>query len=335
MGVYDSFWHSRRTSVKEIASVSDCKIVGSSNSIVEGVATLKNAAKSDISFFNNPKYLEDFKNTSAGACIIKESDMEFAPKGLTCLVTKNPYVAWAKALDFIYLDKEEKRSISSDAYIDGTAKIGKNCLIEPGVFIGSRTIIGDNCIIRGNSYIGEAVVIGSNVVINPNVTILFAEIGERCILHSGVRIGHEGFGFANDGVEIIKVKQLGRVIIGKNVEIGANSCIDRGAIEDTVIGDNTKLSNMVQIAHNVSVGSSCFFAGQVGIAGSTTIGNFVMLGGQVGIAGHLNIADNVSVAAQSGVMTDIPKNQKFGGCPAVPMMQWHRQTITLKKLTSK
>jgi UDP-3-O-[3-hydroxymyristoyl] glucosamine N-acyltransferase len=202
-------------------------------------------------------------------------------------------------------------------------------VIEDGVVIGNNSSIDHNSVIKRN------VVIGNNTKIASNVTISHSVIGNNVIIHPGTRIGQDGFGFASDHTGHLKVPQLGIVKIGDFVEIGANTTIDRGSAQDTIIGDMCQIDNLVQLGHNVQLGKACVIVAQVGIAGSTKLGDFVILGGQVGVAGHLKIGNQVQVAAQSGIAQNIEDKQIMGGSPAVPIRQWHKQTFCLKKLANK
>jgi UDP-3-O-[3-hydroxymyristoyl] glucosamine N-acyltransferase len=286
--------------------------------IVEDVAALDIADEHHVSFIDNVKYREQFKATKAGVCFVSPEMADFAPVGTVCLVTKSPYKAYALAAQAFYPDEMKgSGSISPHAVIHETAQIGKNVTIDACAVIGPSVIIGDNSRIGSNASISHAV-IGQNVRIYP-----------------GARIGQDGFGFAIDPTGHVKVPQLGRVIIGDNVEIGANSCIDRGAGPDTVIGNGTWIDNLVQIGHNVRIGRGCVIVSQVGISGSTVLEDFVVLAGQVGVAGHLRIGMGARVAAQSGIMRNIEPKSEYMGYPAVPIKSFLRQTAILARLVNK
>jgi UDP-3-O-[3-hydroxymyristoyl] glucosamine N-acyltransferase len=222
--------------------------------------------------------------------------------------------------------------ISPSAHVDSSARIGADCWIDHGVVIGAGVEIGDRCRIGSHAVIGAGVVIGADGTIGANATVQCALIGAKVNIYPGARIGQDGFGFAMGVQGHLKVPQLGRVIIGNNVEIGANTTIDRGAGPDTVIGDGCWIDNLVQIGHNVQLGRGCVVVAQVGISGSTQFGDFVAAGGQSGFAGHLKIGSGAKIAAQAGVIGDVPAGQTYGGYPAVPRLEWLRQSVILGKM---
>lgn len=281
------------------------------------VAPLVQATSHDISFFDNIKYLDQFKESKAGACFVRPKFIERAPKGMELLITEEPYAAFALTSAAFYPDEKPLGDISPHAHIAENATIGKNCTIGPGAVIGESVIIGEHC------HIGA------------NCTISHTLIGNHVTIHRGVHIGQDGFGFAPTAKGILKVPQLGRVIIGDHVEIGSGTCIDRGSGPDTVIGDGCKIDNLVQIGHNVVLGKCVVIAAQCGIAGSCQIGDGAMLGGQVGLSGHITIGAGAKLAAQAGVMTDVPAGATYGGSPAVSIRDWHRQTATVAKLATE
>lgn len=321
-------------SISELSNTAGCDVIGDPELIISDVGTLEDAQASQIGFFNNEQYAEQLRSTKAGACIIKDAYLSRAPKGIALLITDNPYSAWAKILLKFYPDEVVAAHISPNADIHPLAEIGAGCVIEAGVTLSRGVRLGEGCIIRANSYIGEHVVIGERTTIAPNCFVAFCEIGKRCIIHPGANIGQDGFGFAVENLGILKVKQIGGVQIGNNVEIGAGACVDRGAINNTIIGDNVKIDNLVQIGHNVVIEKNCVIVAQSGIAGSSKLGEGVMLGGQAGIAGHLDIGAGAMIAAQSGVITDVKSKEVRGGYPAINIRQWHKQTIFLRKMTT-
>lgn len=299
---------------------------------VSDVAPLDRAELENISFLDNPKYVETFRNSRAGACFVRERYAEMAPPGIALLFTEDPYRCYALTAQKFYPVHDPAAGISATAIIDKTAKIGKGCRIDHGAVIGPRVEVGDRCSIGANTVLHEGVSVGSDSRIGALCSISHAYIGSRVIIHRGVHIGQDGFGFAMNREGHVKVPQLGRVMVEDDVEIGAGTCIDRGTGPDTVIGSGSKIDNLVQIGHNVQVGRNAVIVAQTGIAGSTRIGEGAVLGGQVGISGHVKIGAGVKLAAKSGVMGDVPPGASYGGSPAVPVKDWHRQTIALARL---
>lgn len=320
--------------LQKIATTIGCEILkADSEKEFYEIRSLSEAESSDLSFLSNKKYIEDYKASKAGACIVPYDFEDTAIKGAILLRAHNPYYAYAKALDLFY---SEARRITSQvmpsAYVSPSAKIGKNCYIGHNVVIEDEVEIGDDSVIESGTFIDFRVKIGSKARIDSNVSISYAIIGDNVVILPGARIGQDGFGFAtNKGIHK-KIYHIGRVIIGNDVEIGANSCIDRGSMNDTLIEDFCRIDNLVQIGHNAHIKKGAILVSQVGIAGSSTIGSYCALGGQVGVAGHITIADGVQIAGQGGVIQDIKKPGIMGGTPAVPIRDWHKQSIIMKKL---
>lgn len=301
--------------LREVAALTGASLSAGADPemIVEGLASLDNAGATDVSFLDNTKYIANFTRSKAGACLVRSKFALHAPDGIALLLTDQPYSAYAMLAAHMYPARTESS-------VHPTAVIGKNVTLGDGVSIGPYSVIGDG------------VSIGANTRIGALCTISHAIIGKDCILHRGIHIGQDGFGFAPTPKGLIKVPQLGRVVIGDNVEIGSGTCIDRGAGPDTTIGSGSKIDNLVQIGHNVQISRHCVIVSQVGIAGSTVIGDGAMLGGQVGVSGHLHIGPGAKIAAQAGILADIPAAATYGGSPAVPVRDWHRQTVALSKL---
>lgn len=324
-------------SIGDIAAVVDIENLSSLDETQSftDVAALDEAGKADISFLDNIKYKGAFTKTKAGACFVNEKLSSLTPDGTIPLVTKSPYKAYALTAQHLYPRANATGNISNRAHIHESAKIADSvdiadgAVIENGVEIGAHTIIGPNAVICAN------VKIGAHCRIGANATISYALIGDYVSIYNGCCIGQDGFGFAIDPAGFVKVPQLGRVIIGDHVEIGANTTIDRGAGPDTVIGQGTWIDNLVQIGHNAKIGKGCVLVAQSGVSGSTVLDDFVMVGGQTGIAGHLHIGKGVRIAAQSGIMRDVPAGAEVMGSPAVPLKQFMRQTAMLNKMTKK
>lgn len=303
--------------------------------IVQDVAALNNATSEHLSFLDNKKYRDQFSVTTAGAVIIHPDMVPYAPEGVKLLLTKSPYKSYALAAQNFYPDARPSPSISDMSRIHPTAKIGEGAYIGDFVVIGENVVIGDNAWIESHASIGANVQFGNNCRVGNHASVSHAIIGNNVRLYPGVRIGQDGFGFAIDPAGFVKVPQLGRVVMGDHIEIGANTCIDRGAQGDTTIGSGTWIDNLVQIGHNVKIGRACVIVSQVGISGSTELGDFVVLAGQVGVAGHLKIGSMAKVGAQSGILKDIPAKEEWMGYPAQPIKKFLRQTVAIAQLTNK
>ncbi|MCC9623001.1 UDP-3-O-(3-hydroxymyristoyl)glucosamine N-acyltransferase [Thalassospira sp. MA62] len=324
-------------SVAEIAELTGTTVAGDADAslVLHDVAPLQNAQADVLSFFDNRKYIDSFTSSLAGACFVRPEFADRAPKGMVLFTTDDPYRAYAKAATAFYPFDKADGVVSNHAVIDPTAKLGDGVQVDAGAVIGANCEIGDGTIIAANAVIGDGVVIGAGCKIGAGAVVSHCLIGNLCLIYPGARIGQDGFGFAMGAQGHLKVPQLGRVVIGNDVEVGANSTIDRGAGPDTVIGNGCRIDNLVQIGHNVQLGMGCVIVSQVGISGSTKLGNFVVVAGQAGITGHLDIGDGAKVAAQSGVMKNIGPGETVGGSPAVPVMEYHKQTVALSRLIRK
>lgn len=304
---------------------------------ISDILPLDEAGGNHLSFFDNMKYLDRLARTEAGACFLSKRFAEKAPADVSVLLSKHPYRSFAKALIMFYPESMNSITAAPDGpgdrgFVHSSAKLEEGVVIEPGAVIGPEAQIGEGTRIAAGTMIGGKVCIGRNCIIGPNVTVIHALVGNRVRLHSGVSIGQDGFGFAMSGEGHLKVPQIGRVLIQDDVDIGANTAIDRGALRDTVIGEGTKIDNLCQIAHNVVIGRHCVVAGQTGIAGSTELEDFVVIGGQVGVVGHITIGKGAAIAATSNVNRDVPPGSTWGGTPAKPMRIWFRELAILRKM---
>lgn len=309
---------------------------------IAGVAALETAGPGDLAYMDNAKYTSALAGTKAGLCLVSPRFAPRVPAGTVALVSPAPYHVFAAVLSRLFPQALKPGSVfgsqggvAPGAFVHATAVLEAGVTVDPGAVIGPGVEIGAGTVVASHAVVGPQVRIGRDCSIGPGATLQAALIGNRVIIHPGVRIGQDGFGFAMSPKGHRKVPQVGRVIIQDDVEIGANSCIDRGASRDTVIGEGSKIDNLVQIGHNCVIGRHCVIVSQVGIAGSTTLEDFVVLGGQVGLAGHLTVGMGAQVAAQSGVAGDIPRGARFGGYPAQPALSWARESALLKSLVAK
>ena len=299
------------------------------------VGALHEAGAEQVSFLANQKYVEAFAQSRAGACVVHPDNAAKAPAGMALLLSQNPYRSYAQIAWLFYPQQSREGGVSAAASVDPSAEIGAGVRIEAGAVIGAGAKLGARCLIGPNAVIGAGVILGDDCSVGACASISHSIIGSRVMIRPGVRIGQDGFGFSMGPEGYLKMPQLGRVIVEDDVEIGANSVIDRGSGPDTVIGAESHIDSLVQLAHNVRLGRRCVIVAQVGISGSTQLGNSVVAAGQAGLTGHLTIGDGVKIGAQAGVMRDIAAGTTVGGSPAVPMTEWLRQVATLSRLTKK
>ncbi len=297
---------------------------------VTAVAVLGHAGAGSITFLADRKYAADLSAARPAACFLPPGLEGLAPAGCAVLTTPNPQGAYALAAQRLHRPRAVGSvAVATDAVVEADVTLGPGVVVGPGAQIGRGTRIG------ANTSIGPGVAIGRDCDIAPNVTIGFAVIGDRVKILAGARIGEPGFGATAGAKGLIDIPQLGRVIIQDGVSIGANSTIDRGAFDDTVIGENTKIDNLVQVAHNVRVGRNCVMAAHTGISGSVTIGDGAQFGGRAGVADHVSIGAGARVGAAAGVMKDIPAGETWGGMPARPIRHWLKETAWLARMASR
>jgi UDP-3-O-[3-hydroxymyristoyl] glucosamine N-acyltransferase len=323
----------------DVAALTGSDLVrGDGDALVLGAAALSRAELGDVSFLDNPRYAGDLASTRALACFCRDRHVELVPPDVGILRTAEPHRAYSLYLAEAYPAALRPRGPFGESELRGVvhpkARLEDNVSVEPGAVIGARAEIGRGTIVSSGAVIGEAVAIGRDCFIGANVSIQFALIGDRVIIHPGVCIGQDGFGLVLGSRGHAKVPQIGRVIIQDNVEIGSNTTIDRGANGDTVIGEGSKIDNQVQIGHNVEIGRHCVIVAQVGISGSTKLGNFVAIGGQAGFLGHLEVGDGAEIAAAAGVHDDVPANSRWAGRPARPIKEWFRELRAIRKLAT-
>lgn len=311
--------------------------------IVRSVSPVARAGDGDVCYILSRRSRADLETCKATAIYCEKALVSLIPPHIPVLVAKSAHTAFAMAGALLHreglrpeLITQGAQSISPAAFVDPTARLEEGVEIEPMAVIGAGAEIGSGTRIGPGAVIGAKVKIGRNCTIAAGATVLAALVGNNVIIHNGARIGQDGFGYAPGPRGMLKVVQVGRVIIQDHVEIGANTTIDRGTMDDTVVGEGTKIDNLVQIGHNVRIGRHCGIVSQVGIAGSTVIGDGVMIGGAAGINGHIKIGDGAQIAAMSGVLADVPPGEKFGGVPARPLKDYLREVAeTLSRYDSR
>ncbi len=320
-----------KTSLAVLADLVGGCVSGDPSTFVSGVAPLESAGPEHISFLANPKRKEKLDNCRAGVIIVPPSLEGYVKTPL--LLTENPYLAFAKILTYFEVLPHKGLGVMPGASVDPGAVLGENVTISPGCVIAAGARIGRGTLLHPNVVVYADAVIGEDCVLHANVTVRERCIlGNRVILHPGAVIGADGFGFAPDGQKYYKIPQVGHVVLGDDVEVGACSCIDRANMGVTRIGHGTKIDNLVQVAHNVQLGEDCVIAAQVGIAGSARIGRHCTFGGQAAVTGHVSLGDNVTVAGRGGVTNNVASNQALAGLPAMPHRDWLKSTMAMQHL---
>ena len=320
-------------SAKQIAEYVKGTICGDENAKVHTFATIEKGIPGAISFLSNPKYTHYIYETKASIVLVNK---DFEPERHvepTLIKVDNAYECLAKLMTLYETSKTKKTGIDPLAFIASSAKIGKDVYIGPFACIEDGAEIGDNAYVHPHVTVGSHAKVGNNTILYPHVTIYHdCRVGNNCILHGGCVVGADGFGFAPSPEGFEKIPQIGIVIIEDNVEIGANTCVDRSTMEATIIHKGAKLDNLIQIAHNVEIGENTVIASQTGIAGSTKIGNWCQFAGQVGVAGHIEVGDHVTIGAQSGIPGNTKSGQTLMGYPAIDPKQFARSSVIFKKL---
>ena len=321
---------------KQIAGFLQGKIEGDENVKVSNFSKIEEGKPGTLTFLANPKYASYIYDTQASIALVNDDFVaeKALPQSLTLVRVPSAYAALAQLMNLVEQSKPAKRGIDSMCFIDASATYPKeNIYIGAFAYIGANVELGENVVIYPQAYIGDNVKIGDNTVIHPGVCIYHdCKVGKNCIIHSGAVIGSDGFGFAKEGEAFKKIPQIGNVILEDDVEIGANTTIDRAVMDSTIIRKGVKLDNLIQIAHNVEIGENTGMAAQVGISGSTKIGKNCLFGGQVGLGGHIKIGDNVSLGAQSGVISDIEAGKSLIGSPPMEVRNFFRSSILFQKL---
>ena len=319
--------------LSDIVSFVSGRYNGPADVAITGVAPLADAEEGQISFLANPKYAPQLETTRAGAVLVGNDLDGDSPRWVR---VENPYFAMARVVARFFDERPMPKGISPSASVAPSAKLGANVAIGAFSVIDDDVVLGDNVTIFPNVTIGKGVTIGEGTIVYPQVSIYFGcKIGRRCILHSGVVVGSDGYGFAFADGRHHKIPQIGIVRIEDDVEVGAGTTIDRAALGETVIGEGTKIDNLVQIGHNVKIGKHCLLVSQAGIAGSSELGDYVAIAGQSGVAGHLKVGHRVQVAGKSAVFDDIPDDTKVMGIPAIRSREFWRREATLKRLSRK
>lgn len=334
------FAPSRRYTAAEIAALTGAQLLdGDAASVpVTGIAPATQGGAGKLVFIEGKRNANLLEGLAAAAILCTTELSGQVPAGIARLVTPRPQYAFALASRVLYPTSVASRpltgesSVSPAASIARSAKIEDGAIIEAGAVVGEEASIGRGTVVAPNAVIGPMCQIGRDCYIGPNVSVQYALLGDRVFIHGGAQIGQDGFGFVPGPSGPERIPQIGRVIMQNDVEIGANTTVDRGAMADTVIGEGTKIDNLVQIAHNVRIGRGCVIAGHCGLSGSVTMGDFVMLGGRVGIADHITIGDRVQIAASSGLMHDVPSGERWAGSPARPMREFFKEVAAIRSL---
>jgi len=337
------FAPTRRFSALEVANLAGAELIDPVHAeiAISGIASATEGGVGALVYVEGGKNAHLAEQVDAAAILCTPDVASRVKPGVAVLVTKRPQAAFAQIGRLLFPSAASpstmtgETGISARAHIDPTARLEPGVIVEPGAVIGPDVAIGAGTIVAPNAVIGRMCQIGRDCYVGAAASVQNALIGNRVIVHSGVRIGQDGFGFVGGASGPERIPQIGRVVIQDNVELGANTSVDRGALSDTVVGENTKIDNLVQIAHNVRIGRNCLIAAQAGISGSVTVGDNVVMGGGVGIADHLSVGAGAHLAARSALMNNVPAGEIWGGAPAEPLATLMRSILTLRKITAE
>ncbi len=322
-------------SAADVAAMIAGTLSGDKGAMIARVSNVENAGCDSLIFVSRRSFLQDSLQSRAGVLLIADKFRDEVGEGSerTIIFCKSPRAGFARLASHLHSSRFEQQP--PDSGIDPSVKIGEGCRISTGAIIAKNAIIGDGCVVGPFAVIGHGVELGAGCHIGSGAIISHALLGRNCHIRAGVVIGDSGFGFVPTEKGMQYVPQLGRVILGNEVDIGANSAVDRGALGDTRIGEGTKIDNLVQIAHNVSIGKNCAIAALCGISGSARIGDNVLFGGQAGVADHAGVGDNSIISGRAAVLGSLPGNGEFGGVPAKPLREWVREVVAIKKLAKE
>jgi UDP-3-O-[3-hydroxymyristoyl] glucosamine N-acyltransferase len=335
------FGPAKNLSLADVCRIAGVDVPGGVDAarVFSGIGPLETAGGEAVSFLDNPQYVAAAGRTRAGVCIVGARHAAKVAASSIALVVREPYRAFAKVAAAFYPSAMKPQSVigatgvSPGSYVHPSARLEAGVIVDPGSVIGEGAEIGSGTLISANAVIGAGVRIGRDSAVGPNATVTHALVGNRVIIHAGAMIGQDGYGFAMGPGGHLKVPQVGRVIIQDDVEIGAGTAIDRGMNRDTVIGEGTKIDNLVQIGHNVTVGRHCVIVAQVALAGSAVLQDFVVIGGQAGVIGHATVGMGAQIAATSSVARDVPPGERWGGTPAKPIKDYFREQMAIDRLT--
>ena len=321
----------------DLARIGGAELRSGEDVTVSDIGPIEDCPADALSFLASGKYASALESTRAAAVVVSPSHVDRVPSGTAALVAGDTYRAFARMAAALFPTAMAPRGltdeagISPGAHVGAGAELGADVTVEFGAVVGADARIGPGSRVLAHAVVGPGVVLGEGCTIAAHASVVHASLGDRVTIHAGARIGQDGFGYAMGAKGHLKVPQVGRVVIGSDVEIGANTAIDRGANRDTVIGDGTKIDNLVQIGHNCRIGRHCVIVANVGIAGSTELGDFAVLGGGAGVTGHVRVGAGAQVAGMSGVAEDIPDGQVYGGMPARPVRHWMKEVAAIRR----